>query len=89
MLSIVGSLLALNSWYFGDMIILANSFGVCHIFCFCFLFVFCLFEVRAGSESLYKTKLRVPPLGVQGHCSGHSAVIFHRKTSPKSGKDPI
>ena len=48
------------------MIILANSFGVFHILFFFFFFFVC-FEVRAGSEPLQKTKLRVLPLGVQGH----------------------
>ena len=53
MLSIVGIFCWRKSpGIFWDMIILANSLGMCHILLVSFLFLFFLFEVMAGSEPL-------------------------------------
>ena len=73
------------------MIILANSFGVCHILLVFFFFFFFFFLVWSHDwvRAPVEDKTQSTHSCVQGHWSVHSAVIFHRRTSPKSGKDPI
>ena len=74
------------------MIILANSFGVCHIllvFVFSLFFFLFSFFLKSGlGPSPVVGNTQSTPSRCAGTLIG-AAVIFHRKSSPKSGKDPI
>ena len=80
MLSIVGIFL--------DIIILANSFGVCHIL-LVFFFYFFFSKTGLGPSNCRRQNSEYPLSVCRDTDWGHSAVIFHRRSSPKSGKDPI